>query len=353
MPGWTDRFYAYIIHLNNTPQAYPAIHRGDAQTGGLLFWAAVMQYDKSPLSIQDQVSLLQTRGLVFDDPQRVAHSLQQIGYYRLSAYWLPYEQPSLTIGKRNHLFQAGTTFEQVLALYAFDRQLRLLVMEAIERIETAMRSLWAHALAIRHGPHAHMQPNLFKSPWQHASDIAQMATQLHASRETFIKHYRKKYEKPFLPPVWVVVETMSLGALSRWFEATNDNKAKREVAQRLGMPTVEILEQVLHALTPVRNVCAHHGRLWNRRFTLQLPLIKRFRAEMVIEQVTDESGQSQVQTTRQIYNYLVIMALLMRQIDPGNGWGGRLREHLQGASVEQQGLMGCPADWIERSVFAK
>ncbi len=311
-----------------------------------------MQYGKPPLSLQDQVLLLQSRGLVFDDPQRVAHYLQHIGYYRLSAYWLPYEQVSAIDGKRNHQFQAGTTFDQVLAIYTFDRQLRLLVMEAMERIETAIRSLWAHALSVRHGPHAHMQPHLFKSPWQHASDIAQMATQLHASRETFISHYRKKYDKPFLPPIWMVVETLSLGALSRWFHATNDNKAKRDMAQSLGMPTVEILEQVLHALTPVRNVCAHHGRLWNRRFVLQLPLIKRFQGQIVTEQITNEAGQIQTQATRQVFNYLVIMALLMQRIEPGSSWAGRLRQQIQEATVAQQGLMGCPVDWAQWVVFA-
>lgn len=113
--------YVCIISTNNTPQAYPAMFRGDAQTGGLLFWEPVMEYGKSPLSLQDQVLLLKSRGLVFDNPQRVTHYLQHIGYYRLSAYWLPYEQISSSDNKRNHLFQAGTTFDQVLATYIFDR----------------------------------------------------------------------------------------------------------------------------------------------------------------------------------------------------------------------------------------
>lgn len=118
------------------------------------------------------------------------------------------------------------------------------------------------------------------------------------------------------------------------------------------MPTVEILEQVLHALTPVRNVCAHHGRLWNRRFTLQLPLIKRFKGLIVTEQMTNEAGEIQIQATRQIFNYLVVMALLMQSIEPGNIWAGRLRQHIQGVTVAQQGLMGCPADWAQWTVFA-
>lgn len=97
----------------------------------------------------------------------------------------------------------------------FDRKLRLLTMEAIERIETAVRSHWANALALRHGSHAHMQASLFKSPWQHATDLARMANELQGSSETFIAHYRKQYGEPFLPPIWAAVETLSLGAHHR------------------------------------------------------------------------------------------------------------------------------------------
>ena len=127
-----------------------------------------MRYDKPALSVADQVARLQQRGLQCADEARVQHYLTHIGYYRLSAYWLPFEQPATDGQPRDHQFQPGTNFEQVLSLYIFDRQLRLLVMEAIERIETAIRTHWAHALAMRHGPHAHLDASLFKSPWQHA-----------------------------------------------------------------------------------------------------------------------------------------------------------------------------------------
>lgn len=327
-----------------------------------------MRYDKPALSIADQAARLKQRGLQFTDDARVQHYLTHIGYYRLSAYWLPFEQATVDGQVRNHLFQPNTTFEQVLSLYTFDRQLRLLVMEAIERIETAIRTHWAHSLATRHGPHAHMDANLFKSPWQHASDIARMAADLQDSRETFIAHYRKRYSEPYLPPIWAVVETLTLGALSRWFKATQSTDAKREVAKSLGMPTIEVLEQVLHALTPVRNVCAHHGRLWNRRFTLQLPHIKRLKNEMVIEHifatkkqtapcgqcgvtVTQEHTSVQEQPSRQLYNYLLVMAHLMRRINPGSSWQQRLNQHIQSASPEQQKAMGFPADWEQRAIW--
>lgn len=304
-----------------------------------------MQYDKPALTIAEQVARLKQRGLVFTDDARVAHYLTHIGYYRLSAYWLPFELPAPAGAPRSHAFQPGTTFEQVLSLYIFDRQLRLLVMEAMERIETAIRTHWAHALAKRYGPHAHMASGLFKSPWQHASDIARMASDLQDSSETFIAHYRRQYTQPYLPPIWAVVETLSLGALSRWFKATKSTEAKNEVAKSLGMPTVEVLEQVLHALTPVRNVCAHHGRLWNRRFTLQLPRIKRLKGLMVMQ------ADDPAQPARQLYNYVLLMSQMMLRINPGSSWRQRLKQHIQNIDCDKQRAMGFPDGWAQLEVW--
>lgn len=332
--------------------------------GGYFFSGYVMRYDKTPLSVEDQASLLQSRGLTIADPARARHYLTHIGYYRLSAYCLPFEQPGASHA-RSHRFLPGTNFDQVLALYIFDRKLRLLVMEALERVETAVRSHWANALAVRHGSHAHMQPELFKCPWQHAADIARLANDLKDSSETFVAHYRAHYSEPYLPPIWATVETLTLGALSRWFKSTRDTTTKREVAKSLGMPTSEILEQVLHALTPVRNICAHHGRLWNRRFTLQLPIIKRLRAQMAIDQIPVEPNSAncnqcgtelpqaqqsvQQQPSRQLFNYLVVMAQLMGHINPRSSWLQRIAEHIHTATAEQQHAMGFPENWLQRA----
>ena len=310
------------------------------------------RYNKQPLSIDEQIKRLQDRGMRIDDAARAKRYLTNIGYYRLSAYWLPFEPPCPPGESRLHQFQPGTTFDQVLSLYIFDRQLRLLVMEAIERIEISVRTHWAHALAMRHGSHAHLQASLFNSPWDHASDIARMARELKGSRETFIKHYLDHYDDPFLPPIWAVVETLSFGSLSRWFQASKDNSAKSAVSQDLGMPKVDIAEKVLHALTPVRNICAHHGRLWNRQLTLSLPIIKRLGQQMVTELITKEDGSQQKQAAKQIYNYLLVMAHMMRHINPKSSWRHRLKEHIQAGPRHyhedhrpHQKVMGFPEDW--------
>ena len=224
----------------------------------------------------------------------------------------------------------------------------MLVMEAIERIEVSVRTRWASAMALRHGSHAHMESTLFKNPWQHVTDLARVARELQDSNETFVAHYRKKYDEPYLPPIWAVVETMTLGGMSRWIESTNDNQVKREVAQALGMPTIEILEQVLHALTPMRNICAHHARLWNRRFILLLPNIKRLRGQFITETIVTATGETQQPLSREIYNFLVVIQNLMLKINPTTSWGERLTQHIHLLSTEQQQAMGFPVDWEKR-----
>lgn len=305
-----------------------------------------MRFNKPPVSLADQVRLMQQRGLVVADPDKAAHYLGNIGYYRLSAYSLPHELPTPAGQARQHQFKPGTTFEQVLSLYVFDRRLRLLVMEAIERVEVSVRTRWAHAMAMRHGAHAHMQVGLFKSPWAHTKDLARVSAESEESKEAFVQHYRATYDEPFLPPVWAIVETMTLGTLSRWVANTRDNTAKKEVADGLGMPTVEVLEQVLHALTPVRNVCAHHSRLWNRRLAMTLPYIKRYRASLV----PPDSPQHQA---HHLYNYLTVLAAMMRTMNPGGGWRKRLYD-LVSAGLDPQFLpaMGFPADWTTRPLWA-
>jgi len=97
-----------------------------------------MQYTKPPLSIEQQIELLKSRGLEIPDHEQAAHYLYHLNYYRLSGYMLPFQEGT------EHHFQAGTTFEHVLNLYLFDRKLRLLLMDAIERIEVSVRTPWAN-----------------------------------------------------------------------------------------------------------------------------------------------------------------------------------------------------------------
>jgi abortive infection bacteriophage resistance protein len=125
-----------------------------------------MKYNKPPLTIEQQVDRLAARGLAIPDKARAAHYLAHLNYYRLRAYWLPLERDP-----KQHIFKVGTSFEHVLDLYVFDRKLRLLLLDAIERIEVSLRTQWAYHLAHQYGPHAYLDARHFKDPTKHASGL--------------------------------------------------------------------------------------------------------------------------------------------------------------------------------------
>ena len=297
-------------------------------------------YNKPPLSIQEQAQLLLDRGLLCDDKVRLESYLSSIGYYRLSAYWLLFEQSRLHDSSRNHQFVPDTTFNKILNLYIFDRKLRLLVMEAIERIEIALRAQWSGTLALHGDSHAYMKADLFKNPRQHIQDLAKIDREFENNKETFIQHYKENYSSPPLPPIWAVVETMTLGMLSRWFKNTKDTATKKVIMKAFGMPTIEILESVFHALTPVRNVCAHHSRLLNRCFTISLPKINRMRNSLIPQTAPNHQA-------RHLYNYLVVIEALMRAISPNSSWKNRLMDLLNTIESNDHKAMGFSNDWQE------
>jgi abortive infection bacteriophage resistance protein len=307
-----------------------------------------MRFEKTPTTIDEQVALLQERGMALPSEDLARRWLLTVGYYRLSAYWLPYEEPPEPGRTRSKRFRAGTTLNDIVDIYIFDRKLRLLVTEAIERIEIAVRARWTNRLALAHGAHAHMNPLLFQSGWAHARMVAALADRVAESREVFVEHYKRKYTDPYMPPLWVVTELMTFGELSKWVEATADVQIRGAVARDIGLPTQETLTGTLQLLSYVRNVCAHHGRLWNRRTVKRLPNIKRFGHSLEWD---DEATDAQRQLSNRMYNALTVLVLLMRHQASDTTFPDRLRELIATRSAEQRAAMGLPSDWTARPAW--
>jgi len=151
-------------------------------------------FNKPPFSISEHISQWISRGLLIPDLARAHRYLSVISYYRFSAYTLPFQ-----VGDPEHHFRAGTTFEAVLDLYIFDRQLRLLILDAIERIEVALRARMTNVLAENHGSYAYLKKDIFDTRYNHDWLIRQIRRKCDDSQaETFIKHYRAKYTDPDL-----------------------------------------------------------------------------------------------------------------------------------------------------------
>ncbi len=297
-----------------------------------------MKYHKPPFTHEQQLDQLIQRGLACANRSAALHCLGHINYYRLGAYWLSFESDHAT-----HAFQPGIRFDDVWNLYIFDRELRLLVLDAIEHVEVSVRTGWSSALAHRYGPHAHLQTSLFKkscSNWDYTQHSQKLEADARKSHETFVHHHYQKYDES-LPPLWSVVEIMTLGQLSKWYGNLRHGVDRNAVAHRYSMDETN-LTSFLHHLSIIRNFCAHHSRLWNREFTFtfRLPI---HRPPALVASLNHQDG-------RRLYNTLTVLAWLLDSISPQHHWKQRLQALLVQYAIDPM-RMGFPGGWEQMAIW--
>lgn len=297
-------------------------------------------FGKPALSTRQQADLLIRRGMRIDDRGNAERHLEHINYYRLRAYWLPFEIAPNPGG--DHRFIDGASFEIVLAIYDFDRRLRLLLIDAIERVEISLRTRLANVLSLRHGPCAHEEPKHFRdwSIWQRCRD--ELVKEYARSHETFAQHYRRQYPELTTPPLWVACELMTLGHLSRWLQNIRLPGDRQAIADAYGLDE-QVLVSFAHHLTTVRNHCAHHGRIWNRRFTLKMKVPTKKPAGL--------SASFHPEKDRLLYNTLAMLAFLMHRISPATEWPERVRHLITSTPAVSTEAMGFPVDWQRRPLW--
>lgn len=291
-------------------------------------------YSKPALTLDQQIQQLRARGMLIDDEDQARHYLGFINYYRLAAYWLPFEHDHAT-----HAFKPGTRFEQVLERYVFDRELRLLLIDAIERVEVAVRTQYAYQLGHVHGAHPLLDASLFqpnRGKWTYVSNRQQLQQDVASSKETFIQHLQAKYPEP-LPPIWAAVEIMTLGQLSKWYANLKYRADRNRIAHAFDLDESN-LTSFLHHLAVVRNLCAHHGRVWNRElaFTFKLPA---HRPAAIVNSLNPAEP-------KKLYNTLVMLGGLLDSISPGHQWKSRLRQLITVHRIPVT-EMGFPPIWHE------
>lgn len=227
-----------------------------------------MKYSKRPIDIPEQIAALSNRGLVIENETFAYHQFSSISYFRLACYWKPYEINSIT-----HELIKGTSLEEILSLYAFDRELRSIVFSAIQDIEIALRTRIIHHFSMKYGAFWFMDASLFSDAEIFDKCFLSLQNEVGRSKEDFLLEHFKKYDSPSMPPVWKTLEVASFGTLSKLFCNMADISVKKSVAKSFGLPQYKYLESWIRSITVLRNCCAHHARIWNRRFPLmpQLP----------------------------------------------------------------------------------
>lgn len=296
-----------------------------------------MKFEKPALTIEAQVELLLSRGMT-GDAACIANRLAMANYYRLSGYWYPFKTGE-------NQFRTGTSFETVWRRYTFDRHLRLLVMDALERIEITLRTQFAYHHSHDHGPFAYTDdpkslPKLSTADWHKFQ--TRLLEEIDRSREPFMTHFRRTYgtDHP-VPPVWCAIEVISFGSLVTLYRNAT-RKVKKAVADVFGVPP-EVLESWILSLNTVRNLCAHHGRLWNKVLGVKprIPLKDHY----------PQWHEPVAIGPERVFGILSIGKHCLDRIAPQSQWPDRLKKLLAEYPEIPIREMGFPKNWDQSPIW--
>lgn len=217
-------------------------------------------YSKPWLAIPDQIQQLKNEGLIVEDESKAESFLRHLNYYRFSGYGLVFEQS-------RHQFYPGSTFEQIRKTYEFDRALRDLVYESMEVIELDVRTSVAYTFGEKYGAFGYAESANFHKSFKHKGWLELLQREIRRSTERFALHFKRKYDEYPNLPIWAATETMSFGCLSRMIQGMEKADLKK-VSSRYSLQPAHFTS-CLHHLVYVRNVCAHHARLWDRTWDIK------------------------------------------------------------------------------------
>ncbi|MBO1014589.1 Abi family protein [Achromobacter sp. SD115] len=307
-----------------------------------------MRYTKVPLSNAALLARWQDKGLAVPCVMAAERALNFVGYFRLRGYAL-----SLMISTpAGRMFQPGVRFEDVIARYEFDRVLRRTTLGQLERIEVAVRTVISNQMSIRYGPFWYLNHpaqvlgyasgyGSRPDPFPLGSFLGTVERETRRSRDLFAQHYFGTYTEPLLPPSWLMAECLSFGKWSQLYkhlqkaDRTHPNP-KKIVAKAFGL-AAPLVESWLHALTLLRNICAHHGRVWNRRFAVR-PAVYHLAAEHFND-------------PQSYYCLAVVMRLFSKAVDSQDEWPVRLMDLFRMHPAIAPADLGFPQGWDAASIW--
>lgn len=286
------------------------------------------------LSLDDQVSQLISRNMLVSDIEKAKSYLSRIGYYRLSGYWYPFRKFQITGEGRQNTFLDDTEFKHIIKLYVFDKNLRLLALDAVERIEMAVRTDISYILGERdaraHEIPKHLHGNFTKRPAYPYEKIRRgrhsTKSQHHmwldkydqmvnrAMKQDFVSHNLEKYD--YLP-VWAAVEILDFRSMSMLYSGLKHEDAEK-ISKKYNCASKKEFETWLRSLNHIRNIVAHHARLWNANIVDRATIPN-----------TDTHWTALSKNKEKPFVYFCLMQHMLKIICPNSTWGLRLLELLK------------------------
>lgn len=248
--------------------------------------------------------------------------------------------PFLKAPKSEHIYKSDSTLGKALSLYEFDRELRLLLFNQIERIEIAVRSAITNIACEETEDVFWMsKPEYFANSDKFNKTIQLVDKEIQASREDFILHFKEAYEEPY-PPSWMIAEIIPLGTLTRVYENISSNQIRKKIARYFGL-SVPVFISWMTIITLTRNSCCHHARLWNRSLSLRaLTMTRPLRPWL-----EDDVQQGRVFFT------LCILKHFIDIIRPDNDFKQNLLALLEKYPMIDTQAMGFVDNWLEQPLW--
>lgn len=218
----------------------------------------MVSFSKTPLTPSAIIIKLKSQGLLFPDEKLALAYMQNVGAFRLKAYWFSLQN---LVTKQ---FPSDTDFTEIVAKYEFDRLLRSATFLAVERLEIAIRTTISNQLALRHGAHWYLKSVIFKptSDITYGSLIKKIEDEVfRAKSRTYINAYNKKYDEPYIAHSWAITECVSFGFWSRTYKIIRDSADKKAISKKFDIDNPDVFSSWLHSLNYLRNLIAHHEKL--------------------------------------------------------------------------------------------
>lgn len=327
----------------------------------------MVEYTKPWLSVDAQIDKLISRGVDVGNRCDAANLLRAVGYYRLTGYLYPFRRSERfeDVDGRSRVrvlseYSAGTSLAHAAEVIGFDRAMRMLVMDGVERIEVSLRMEIGYVLG-EGSPFAHRDPATFVSSFtkshkdpetgevtsKHREWLRRVESRINGSDETFVAHFREKCDGQM--PIWALTEVLELGHLGRLYSGLSNSLATK-IAHAYAVPSKRIMASWIASLNYVRNVAAHHARLFNRKL-VAAPSRPGIGVIPLLDHLRDEASSKAVYG---LYNALAVTAYLLRSIDPESGWPQRavaLLDSFPAAENFSVNALGVHPRWSEMELW--
>jgi abortive infection bacteriophage resistance protein len=292
-----------------------------------------MIYSKEAFTIEEHITQLIERGLIISNIEETKHYLSNISYYRLAGYWWPMQSDKI-----DHKFKQGSTFNDVISLYSFDSELRVLLFDVIEKIEISLRTKLIYHLSHEFDAWWFQNTTIFQNTTALIKTLSSIQEEVERSKDIFIKEHNKKYKDDMrFPPAWKTLELTSFGALSKLYgNLKNTVNSKDIIAQELGAVNHTYLPSWLESIAQIRNYCAHHSRLWNKNLPGGPKILSKPPFRWVNDVPTD---------TQRIYLHLCIMRYLLNIILPKNTFATQLKALIKKYPSVDPNALGLKPNW--------